>query len=536
MDMKKYAIYARKSTESEDRQVLSIGAQIDELRQRAEQLGLKVVKVYKEARSASKLGRPVFAEMMEEVQNGNIQGILCWKLDRLARNPKDGGDVMWAIKNGLVIQTNSQTYSSEKENSLMTYLMFGMAQQYTDDLSKNVKRGNLAKIKQGGWCGLAPAGYMNKLDDHTVVPDPDRFPLIRRFWEQVMAGSTPEEARQMLNNEWGYRSAKRKRSGGTPLSKTGMYKLVRNPFYYGLIRRKHDGETVEYKGAHKPMITEEEFWRVQKILGEPVPRPQTKNFAYTGLIRCGECGAMITAYEKVKPSGKRYVYYKCTKKNNRTDCNQKQVNRSVIESQLEELLAGIEIPEAWAAWAIKWLKHMHEQETGHGEHVRLSLQKNYNEAQDKIERLTDVLVDNLISKEEYEVRKERLLAKRDQIKAKLDDQEHSADGWIDRVEQVLDFAKSAKKKFDAGDVEVRKLIARNFGSNYVLQDGKLQLDMGDVFTLLSDHSKQLHKDMDRVELNELRLGKAKTAASATVFTRWQGLQGSNLRRGFWRPE
>lgn len=503
--------------------MLSIEAQVDELQRVADNLKLKVVKIYREAQSASRMGRPRFDEMMEMVTNGEIQGVLCWKLDRLARNGFDAGIVLGAIKTySLTVQTPSQVYSSDNDNALMSYLMFGMAQQFTDDLSKNVKRGNLAKIKQGGWCGLAPAGYRNKLDDHTLIPDPERFPLLRRFWEQLLAGSTPEEARQMLNNDWGYRSVKRKRSGGAPLSKTGMYNLIRNPFYYGLIKRKHDGKEMEYRGAHEPMVTEDEFWRVQKMLGEPVPRPQTKSFAYTGLMRCGECGAMITAYEKVKPSGKRYVYYKCTKKNNRTKCTQKQVNRSVIDTQLEGLLDNVTIPEEWATWAIKWLKHTHEQETGHGESVRLSLQGSYNQTQEKIERLTDVLVDNLISKEEYEVRKDKLVAERDQIKSKLDDQEHNADDWISSVERVLDFAKSAKKRFDTGDVEVRKIIARNFGSNYVLYNRKLQLDMGEVFKLLSKHSKQLRKDMDRVELDVNGQPNEKITGQQSVILSWQG--------------
>lgn len=92
--MKKFAIYARKSTTAEDRQVLSIDSQIDEVRKTASSLDLHVVKVYQEAQSASKLGRPKFAEMMQDILDGKIDGILCWKLDRLARNPIDGGQVI----------------------------------------------------------------------------------------------------------------------------------------------------------------------------------------------------------------------------------------------------------------------------------------------------------------------------------------------------------------------------------------------------------------------------------------------------------
>ncbi len=521
--MKKYAIYARKSTESEDRQVLSIDSQVDEMKQLATRLELNVLRTFKESRSASKLGRPVFAEMMQAILDGEIDGILCWKPDRLARNPIDGGQVIWALKeSSLVIQTPGQRYSSDSENMIMLYLEFGMAQKYTDDLSKNVKRGNLAKLRQGGWCGLAPMGYLNKLEDHTIVPDPERFPLLRSFWELLLTGNTPEEARKKLNDDWGFRTVVRKRSGGNPLSKTGMYNLIRSKVYCGIVERNVDGELQTFQGSHKPMISEDEFWRVQRLLGNPVPRPQTKNFAYTGLISCAECGGMYTAYEKVKKSGKRYVYYKCTKKNNRTGCKQKQLNLSKIEDQVENILSDMTIPEGWADWAVKWLRHLNEEQSGTSDVVRTSLQNTYNEIQKKIDNLTDMRLQDLLTDEEYASKKALLIAERDGIEEKLKDSKQGSDNWITDVEQVFDFAKSAKQQFDEGDVEVRKIIVRNLGSNFTLLNGKLQLELNDVWKLFSKHSKQLHADMDRVELDELSQPKEKTTATKSVILSWQG--------------
>src|SRR3990167_7365599 len=108
--MKKYFIYARKSSESEDRQVLSNPSQIAELKELAKKLNLDVIESpYKEAQSAKEPGRPMFNELMRRVLAGEAQGIICWKLDRLARNPIDGGSVIWAIKqNGIEIVTPSQ--------------------------------------------------------------------------------------------------------------------------------------------------------------------------------------------------------------------------------------------------------------------------------------------------------------------------------------------------------------------------------------------------------------------------------------------
>ena len=345
--MKTSAIYSRKSTESEDRQVLSIESQVKELQMTVTRHGYAHPLILEESKSAKAPGRPVFNKLMEMVESGKIQAIFCWKLDRLARNPVDGGRIIWAIKNqGLTIITPSQTYSREEDNTILMYVEFGMAQKYIDDLGRNVKRGNRAKLDLGWLPGCAPLGYLNKLDDHTIVPDPERFPLVRKMWDMALSGMySVEQIRQTANNEWGFRTKQSKRQGGSPLSKGVMYKMFRHPFYYGVIERNVEGERRRYTGAHQPVVTEEEFWRVQKNLGNPVPKPHRKQFPFTGMMRCGECGSVITAEEKIKLSGKSYTYYRCTKKCKDKRCQQSPVTGSELEAQFLPVLESITIPQ-----------------------------------------------------------------------------------------------------------------------------------------------------------------------------------------------
>ena len=535
--MKKFGIYARKSTESEDRQVLSIQSQMDEMEKTAQSLELNVVKRYREAQSASKLGRPRFAEMMQDVMDGKIDGILCWKLDRLARNPIDGGQVIWALKEqNLVIQTPAQLYSADKENQIMLYLEFGMAQKFTDDLSKNVKRGNWKKINMGGWCGVAPIGYLNKLDDHTLIPDKEKFPLIRKLWDMVLEGMPPEQARDVLNNKLGFRTVVRKRSGGKPLSRSGLYRLLRNPFYHGVIERKHDGKSVRFMGAHQPMITDKEYWEVQKILGRPVPKPQKAPFAFSGLIYCEECGGMFSPYEKIKKSSKRYVYYRCSRKSQTVDCSQKQMTEKQIEDQIQNILSTITIPSSFADWAVKWLRYLNDQESGTQSIARDALQGAYNDAQRRLDRLTDLLLQELIDEETYKEKKFEIMMERDGLKVRLDDKEQEADNWITKVEQVFEFAKSAEKNFrDAQNIQARQDIVHGLGANYTLLDGKLNLSLEPVWELFAAHTKQLQIDIRMCDLVKNGEVNEKTDAFTTVFPRWQGWQESNLRQGFWRP-
>ena len=232
--MPTYVIYARKSTESEDRQVLSIESQIRELTDHAHARGFSVARVLSESRSAKAPGREIFGKLMDEVSRGNVDGVICWKLDRLARNPIDGGTLIWALEEQKLkeIVTPHRTFTNTGDNKFWMQLEFGMAKKYVDDLSQNVKRGNRAKLEQGWLPGIPPIGYMNDLATKTIVPDPDRFTLVRKMWDMLLAGRTVKEIHGTANEVWGLRTRRYKRSGDRPLASSAVYKLFSNPFYF----------------------------------------------------------------------------------------------------------------------------------------------------------------------------------------------------------------------------------------------------------------------------------------------------------------
>jgi len=375
--MSGYFIYCRKSSEAEDRQILSIESQTRELEQVASKLNLPVSEILTESRSAKDPGRPVFNQMMQRIYRGEAAGIICWKLDRLARNPVDGGSIIWAIKQkGVKVLTPAQSYAREDDNIILMYIEFGMAQKYVDDLSRNVKNGLKTKIKNGWFPGVAPAGYLNHTDkvtgENTLIKDPERFPLIRRMWDLMLTGLyTPPRILEIANTEWGFRTRPTRKMGGKPLARSAIYQTFTKPFYYG--RFEYPSKSGQwYQGKHEPMVTQEEYDRVQTLLGRKGnPRPQRHfDFPFTGLIRCGECDRMVTAEEKhqlmcgtckfkfayrnrdacprcetpvekmTTPLFLHYTYYHCSK-SRRPVCPQKCVRDKAIEKQISEHLARI---------------------------------------------------------------------------------------------------------------------------------------------------------------------------------------------------
>lgn len=493
--------------------MLSVDAQVHELKALAHKQGLKVVDVLTEARSAKAPGRPVFSELIRKISRGQVNKILCWKLDRLARNPVDGGAIIWAIKQQrLEIITPTQTYSTAEDNAIMMYIEFGMAQKYIDDLSQNVKRGNRMKLEQGGYPGKAPQGYYNDLSEHTIEPDPVLFPLVRKMWDLLLTGiyNVPQIA-HIANEEWGFCTRKTKRTGGYKLHLSSLYRLFSNPFYYGMIERRLDGTLQTFPGAHKPMISEDEFHRAQELLGR-TNRPRSKKhiFAYTGLMRCGECFAAITAEEHWKGS-KRYCYYRCTKKIG--PCSQPFISSPTLEAQIKDILDQITISDAFKEWVLTRLRRMHDQEVGARTAMYQTQQKTYNNCQEQLDKLLSIHLRGLLTEDEYAQKREALQREQTSLALKLDDIEDRASSWLENAEKALFFAKNAKKHFDEGTDSQKREIVAALGSNFILKDRAITIDLQKPFRLVQEANANSKKS--RLTPRSFASGRAK----ATTFER-----------------
>jgi len=536
-----YFIYCRKSSEAEDRQVLSIESQTRELEQLAAKLNLPVLEILHESKSAKEPGRPVFNQMMHRLYRGEAAGIICWKLDRLARNPVDGGSIIWAIKqNGIRVLTPAQSYAREDDNIILMYIEFGMAQKYVDDLSKNVKRGLKTKIENGWFPGVAPAGYLNYTDKQTgenrLIKDPERFPLIRRIWDLMLTGVyTPSRILELANNEWGFRTRPTKTMGGKPLCRSAIYQILTKPFYYGRFEYPR-GSGKWYQGRHEPVVTESEFERVQVLLGRRgTARPQTHlEFPFTGFIRCGSCGSGVTAEEKhqlicdncrfkfayrshstcprcktpiekmANPVFRHYTYYHCARSRN-SACRQKAVRDIELEGQIERYLARIQISERFKDWAIKYLRLWQEEESNSRNDLVQAQQSAYESCLSRIDNLVKLKTapgnstGNLLSDEEYGLQRMELLKEKRRLEELLQDVGLRVEKWLDLTEKTFEFACTARQRFAEGDLAVKREILLAVGSNLTLFDKQLRIEAREPILFLENSVNDCGEVVDLIE-------------------------------------
>lgn len=505
----KYFLYARKSSESEDRQVASIESQLDELTKLAKREGLEIVDVLTESQSAKAPGRSVFNKMIERINSGGTQGIICWKLDRLARNPVDGGQINWMLQQGVIkhIQTHERSYYPT-DNVLMMSVELGMANQFIRDLTENTKRGLRAKLEKGWFPGTAPLGYLNnkfkERGEKDIIKDPERFNLVRKLWDILLGGQySIQKIAEIGEKELGLKS-KRMAKG---LHKSKFYELFTNPFYYGCF--KYAG--VLYEGKHEAMISEDEFYRAQLILGNRSKTHMTHKFAFTGMIRCGECGSMITAEDKIKrtKSGSvhYYTYYHCTKRRV-PNCSQKYIEKKELERQILEILGKIEIPPQFHGWIIKEINLEAEKESGDRNIVLRQQQKNYQNCIRKIDNLIEMRAGEEISQEEFLEKKVVLMKEKIRLQELLNDTDNRINNWISKAEGLFNFARDAKKRFENGTLEEKRVILSNLGSNLVLKDEKLAILIQKPLILVEEAAKEvktIHKGLEPVQNGKIEL-------------------------------
>ena len=345
----RYCLYARKSTESDEQQALSIDSQVKEMSAIAERLNLNVVTIKRESHSAKESGqRPVFKELLEEVRKGTYDGILTWAADRLSRNAGDLGSLVDLMdqKRLIHIQTYGQTFSNSPNEKFLLMILCSQAKLENDNKSQNVKRGLRARVEMGLWPCRPPTGYSKykRMDQKCEsVIDLERAPIIKQMFEKV--GNDGWSGRKLYH--WLKDDINFKTENNMHLSLGNLYRVLSNHFYYGRFEfPKQSG--LWYNGAHEPLISKELFDLVQARIKSQIlePRSAHKEFAFTKIMSCGLCGSGITADEKFKQqmngNTHRYVYYKCTRTKD-SNCPCGFINEDDLIIQLQDLMNDLDI-------------------------------------------------------------------------------------------------------------------------------------------------------------------------------------------------
>ncbi|MCW3070915.1 MAG: Recombinase [Bacteroidetes bacterium] len=519
MNMKpsKYFLYVRKSSESEEKQVMSIEAQIVELEQDAKREGIKITERFVESKSAKTPGRIEFNKMIEKIYASKEPvGVIAWHPDRLARNSVDGGQIVYLIDIQKIAALRFPTFWFEPtpQGLFMLQVAFGQSKYYSDNLSENVKRGIRQKIRRGEWIGKAPLGYVNNPKTRNIEPDPVRSRIVQKLFEDFAKGKESIDSTCHRLFDFGITNGK-----GTVWYKSAVHWLLTNPIYTGVIKYKDE----IFEGTFEPLISTELFEAVQSRLKQnsrPRKSKHKHDFVFTDLLKCGECGCSITA-QYGKGNGGTYRYYRCTKK--KVKCSQGYLREEIVLQQMQEQILKVAMPEEWSPVVFTQMTKWENEERKERQIIAQKIEFSLSETQMKLDKLVNGFVDGVIERAIYLQKKEELIKLKMSLELKQKTLAKNGNFWLEPMREFLELAHSAEKIAFSKDLPEIKSFIEQVGTNRIIKDKNVVLEFHEPFSLLLEN-KRLSEGVLKKEKGAKKEGDAALLATSPVV--WE-LLGSN---------
>ena len=496
--MLKYFIYARKSSEDEDRQILSIEAQLSELTGIVEREALTVAGTFTESKSAKESGRAVWNDMLRRIESGEANAILSWKLDRLARNFDDGGKIISMLQRGVIqeIRTFERTYLPS-DNVLMIAVELGMANQYVRDLSVNIRRGIREKVRRGVLSGRSPLGYINDPHTRTIEPHSELFPKVKRLLELFATGEYSLTAVQKEATKMGIRG----RQNGKPLSLSSIGNLLRCHFYHGVFL--HKGEM--HQGIHVPMISQKTFDEIQAALvkvGKPRKKRSHKGFLFLNFATCGACGHCITAERHTKKSGRRYHYYRCSYKNKRPHpADRSLIREDSFAEEVKRNAALVCIPDEWKEKFLAQIElWQHEEAYERQRHVD-RIKAELVDLKSKIDRLNTAFTEGGLELQEFKKLKNPLIVQKAALEQQLTRVEKGRASTIEPLKNLILEANQAHTWLFQNNVLEMKSFLQKVGLNHIFASQTLTVSFKKHWSSLAETTVAVQRATSESERN-----------------------------------
>jgi len=501
----KIANYNRKSTEDEDKQVLSIGSQIEECSLIAKSFKLpKFIEIFEESKSAkTEFKRPEFTRMIKQVDSGKVDSIVCWKLDRLARNMTEGGIIMDYLSSGKIkaIFTYERLWLPS-DNVILMAVHFSQGTQFSKDLSVNVKRGQRTKAKNGTPAGLASLGFLNSKQGEKGTrwwyEDKDRFWKMKKVFELFLTGNySVRKLHEYARDELKLTTPSRKKLGGKPVTFMNTYKNLKNPIYAGFFFVQ--GQRYQLDNNLPRMITEEQFDRIQQMISSNrKPRSQKHKSLYAGFIfgednkilsqdvkyqiicdckhkyanrnrsECPKCGKKTLLLENPKYFVQSYYY------NNRKKKAGIEYNSITVDKVTEEISKFVEenlkLPISILDWSKKYIHELKDKEVSEKLNFVYDKEKRMSEFENKKSRLREMFrnPDFKMTQEEYKSD----LAKLETEYKDLQQEVKSID-WVKELNEIVDLTSTALDVIANGSFDAKRNLLTQLGANLTWNDKKL---------------------------------------------------------------
>lgn len=474
MPSKQYFSYIRVSTQRQGRSGTSLIEQQAAIENYAGVWKLPIVKRFEERETAAKQGRPVFLEMLKQLQKRKANGVIIHKIDRSARNLIDWGKLLALADSGLEIHFASESLDlNSRGGRLSADIQAVVATDYIRNLRDETIKGIYGRLRQGYYPFPAALGYADNGAGKPKTPDPIKGPLVREAFSLYSTGNWGLEALADHMNSRGLSN----RNNGT-LTASTLSTIFHNPFYQGQLKIKKNGQT--FMGKHAPLVTKELFDKVQSVLqGKNIIKRNGHFFLFRRLVKCAGCQRSF-----IPERQKGHVYYRCQTRG----CRRGTLREEVLEKQLTAFLTKLKFTDT----EYELLKHEIAKECDRSE-VEAELQQKelhlkLDKSKKRSSRLADGFMDGILDNQTYAQKKEELELEEREINLRLMRLSKDPNAMQEDILTSLELANSAYLSYKtANDTEKHDLV-RTLVSNFTIEGEKVLLEPNLPFSIVADRN------------------------------------------------
>lgn len=463
--------YIRVSTAKQRDQGASLEAQRDAIERYARRHELTVTRWFTETKTAASQGRTEFTKLIKLLRKGEAEGAIVHKIDRSARNLKDWSDFIGLMDYGVAIHVASESLDLHSRGGrLSADIQAVVAADYIRNLKMEAEKGIRARYRQGILPGMAPIGYLNNGSGKLKTVDPVMGPLVRELFQRYATGKYSLRSLMKTMNGLGLRSRR-----GKPLTVNGVSRILNQPFYTGQILVKRTGEVFE--GKHEPLISTSLFNACQDLLnGRTKHRSYRHRYTYSRLLKCALCG-----YSLIAERQKDHVYYRCHTKG----CAVKTMRQELIEQALGHQIRDMSIKPKHRVALQARIEELVGHHTQGASARKQALVLERDRIQARVDRLTDLLLDDVLDEEAYRTKKRSLLDRLLQINEKLQQPDADAERILQRIWRYLELAETAWLSYETGNPERKRQIIESVTSNLRVWPENVVVELRTPFTLLA---------------------------------------------------
>lgn len=465
---KRYFAYIRVSTPRQGERGVSLPEQKEAIERYAAVKVLPISRWFEGRETASKVGRPVFNEMLALLKKGEATGVIIHKIDRSARNLKDWAEIGQLVEAGIEVHFATESLDLTSPGGMLSAdVQAVISAYYSRNLREEVKKGFYGRLKQGYYPMPAPLGYLDQGAAKPKAIDPVRAPLMKKAFELYSSGKYSQVALREEMHRLGLRS-----KSGRKIQKNFLHRALKNPFYMGLIHIEKTNQT--FLGSHQTIVSKNLFEQVQRAFSGKFTAPKVKHdFLFRQLFWCKLCGRSLIAETQ-----KGHVYYRCQRK----DCPTKSIREEGLDQGVLSKLIGLDIEPndyEYLRHRLNKLKQNFDQDRSKEiESVEIQLAQ----IKDRLSRLTDAYLDNALDRETFEQKKTALLMERRAIEDRIKDLRNGSPELPKRLDHLLELLKSPYSQYISGSpTEKRDLVQETF-SNRALREKTLEISLAVPFT------------------------------------------------------